>query len=158
MMKHNLVPGVKDKPTGLCWAASVCCRPSRVMNISYRLVTRPLNFKNEWTALQQPIQRKWRLGRNVALRSDGTKCAWVCICVKEWINCACEHLCYRCTEHWCYILGVHSYPNWSNAHIFGSCCLLHELTLKTFLVFNLSFVLVSFYDTLMFFIFWKLLI
>lgn len=45
MMKHNLAPGVKDKPTGLCWAASVSCRLSRVMNISYGLVANHYNLK-----------------------------------------------------------------------------------------------------------------
>lgn len=46
MMKHNFAPGVKDKPTGLCWASSVSCRLSRVMNISYGLVAKSLKFKN----------------------------------------------------------------------------------------------------------------
>lgn len=73
--------------------ASVSCRLSRVMNISYGLVDKPLTFKNEWSAVQQPIQRKWRLGRNMALCSGGIKCAWVYLC-KEVYN-----LCLETTTH-----------------------------------------------------------
>lgn len=54
-MKHSLSSGVKDKPPGLCWAANVSCTLSRVMNILYGLVAEPVKFKNEWTAVQQPI-------------------------------------------------------------------------------------------------------
>lgn len=42
MMKHNLAPGVKDKPSGLCRPTSVSCRLSMVMNISYGPVGKPL--------------------------------------------------------------------------------------------------------------------
>ena len=104
MMKHTLASGVKDKATGLCWASSVNCGLSRVMNISYGLVAKSLKFKS---AVPQPIQRKWKPGRIIVLCAGGNKCAWVCICVNECINYVencyvaltiCMYLCYKYTD------------------------------------------------------------
>lgn len=115
----------------LIWAASVSCTQSRVMNISYGLVAKPLKFKNEWTVVQQPIQRIWRLGRNMAICSGGTKCPWVCIFVKECINCVQKlHVTwtisavltlgmYLCCRYWILgviVLFVYCSLNWSNTY------------------------------------------
>lgn len=46
-MKHDQSPGMKGKPPRLRRAASVGCRRGAVVNISYGLVAKPFNFKNE---------------------------------------------------------------------------------------------------------------